>query len=173
MTEAYTIRRAGEQDIRRLVEVAVETFRTTFEGTCTASDLAAFLESAYTEAGFREEMRRAHSDYFLIESNGAAAGYAWVARTEAPECVRGALPVELVRFYIRKPWQGRGAAQKLMAHCLEHARGQGYETMFLGVWEHNVRAQRFYAKYGFRRVGEHVFQVGSDPQIDWWLEASL
>jgi ribosomal protein S18 acetylase RimI-like enzyme len=34
------------------------------------------------------------------------------------------------------------------------------------VWEHNVRAVRFYAKHGFRDVGSHVFVLGSDVQTD-------
>jgi ribosomal protein S18 acetylase RimI-like enzyme len=173
MSGQYTIRKANEADTGLLARTAVETFRTTFQGTCTDRDLEAFLESAYREENFREEIGRARSDYFLIESGGEAAGYAWVAETAPPECVRGPAPVELVRFYIRAPWQGQAAARLLMEHCLSHARALGYRTMFLGVWEHNVRAQRFYARYGFRRVGEHVFQVGTDPQIDWWLEASL
>ena len=45
--------------------------------------------------------------------------------------------------------------------------------MFLGVWEHNPRAQAFYRKWGFERVGEHVFQMGDDPQIDWWMVRTL
>ena len=38
--------------------------------------------------------------------------------------------------------------------------------MWLGVWERNVRAQAFYRKHGFDRVGSKVFVVGSDPQTD-------
>lgn len=173
MSGRYIIRKASEADAEVLSRTAVETFRTTFQGTCADDDLEKFLETAYPEESFREDMRRTRSDYFLIESDGETAGYAWVAETEPPKCVRGPAPVELIRFYVRVPWQGRGAARLLMEHCLAHARALEYGTMFLGVWEHNVRAQRFYARYGFRRVGEHVFQVGTDPQIDWWLEANL
>ena len=45
--------------------------------------------------------------------------------------------------------------------------------MYLGVWEKNLRAQAFYRKWKFSRVGEHVFYMGDDPQIDWWMTRAI
>ena len=45
--------------------------------------------------------------------------------------------------------------------------------MWLGVYEKNINAQHFYKRHGFKRVGQHVFQVGDDPQIDWLLLKKL
>ena len=39
-------------------------------------------------------------------------------------------------------------------------------TLWLGVWERNVRAQAFYRKQGFTVVGSQIFRLGSDPQRD-------
>ncbi len=177
MSPQLAVRLAGPADAGRLKAAAIETFEATFRGACDDGDLERFLAETYTDSNFLDEIARPHSEYFLLEdaTGGAAetAGFAWLARQPVPDCVTGPDPVELVRFYIRPRWQGRGLGRLLMDHCLSRARAQGYKTMFLGVWEHNTRAQAFYAKYGFRRVGEHVFEVGSDPQIDWWLEASI
>ena len=38
--------------------------------------------------------------------------------------------------------------------------------LWLGVWERNLRAQAFYRKHGFRKVGTQIFVVGTDPQTD-------
>ena len=46
------------------------------------------------------------------------------------------------------------------------ARGLGARTLWLSVWERNPRAQAFYAKTGFTRVGEADFWVGPDRQTD-------
>jgi RimJ/RimL family protein N-acetyltransferase len=35
------------------------------------------------------------------------------------------------------------------------------------VWEHNPRAQAFYAKCGFVQAGTKPFVVGTDVQNDW------
>jgi ribosomal protein S18 acetylase RimI-like enzyme len=45
--------------------------------------------------------------------------------------------------------------------------------MWLGVWEKNFRAQKFYEKWGFEKFSEHVFLMGDDPQIDWLLKKPL
>jgi ribosomal protein S18 acetylase RimI-like enzyme len=45
--------------------------------------------------------------------------------------------------------------------------------MWLGVWEYNPRAQRFYEKNGFRIVGKHVFQLGTDPQTDLLMQKEV
>ncbi|HYW51463.1 MAG TPA: hypothetical protein VE861_12705, partial [Gemmatimonadaceae bacterium] len=48
----------------------------------------------------------------------------------------------------------------------EHAQVTGCEEIFLGVWERNLRAIRFYEKQRFRAVGEKTFVLGLDPQRD-------
>ena len=53
-----------------------------------------------------------------------------------------------------------------MGACLEEAAGGGYETLWLGVWEHNLRAIAFYRRWGFETVGSHTFLLGSDEQTD-------
>ncbi len=54
-----------------------------------------------------------------------------------------------------------------MQTVLDYAIENGFDTVWLGVWEYNHRAQAFYKKCGFEHVGEHIFQLGNDPQTDW------
>jgi ribosomal protein S18 acetylase RimI-like enzyme len=60
-----------------------------------------------------------------------------------------------------------------MEKALIYARENRYDWIWLGVWERNFNAQHFYAKWGFEKFGEHVFQMGDDPQIDWLLKKKL
>jgi diamine N-acetyltransferase len=69
--------------------------------------------------------------------------------------------LELRRLYVVKEWHGRGVAAELMQWCLGEARAAGAAWLYLGVWRHNARAQRFYARYGLRKVGEYLFRVGT------------
>ena len=79
----------------------------------------------------------------------------------------------MVRLYVLREWIGRGVGRELMQACLNEARQAGFRTIWLGVWERNPRAQAFYRKWNFRVVGEHVFQLGSDPQRDLLMERAL
>lgn len=99
--------------------------------------------------------------------------YAQVRRHTPPPCVTHSRPVELRRFYVDRPAQGRGLAQRLMTEVLKEARGLGGEHLWLCVWEHNPRAQAFYARQGFVDVGQVDFMVGPDRQNDRVLVAPL
>ena len=82
-------------------------------------------------------------------------------------------PVELSRLYAHQKRIGQGVGQMLMDACVERARAENCDVMWLGVWEYNPRAQRFYEKNGFRIVGSHVFQLGEDAQTDLLMQREL
>ncbi|MEQ1692392.1 MAG: GNAT family N-acetyltransferase, partial [Gemmatimonas sp.] len=50
--------------------------------------------------------------------------------------------------------------------CIETAQSRGARTLWLGVWEQNPRAIRFYEKCGFVDVGSAVFHMGTEVQHD-------
>ena len=91
----------------------------------------------------------------------------------APDCIAAKAPLEIARIYVARAQLGRGTGEALMARCVEDARNAGHDAIWLGVWERNARAIRFYERWSFRRVGEHVFVVGSDPQTDLLFRRAL
>ena len=60
-----------------------------------------------------------------------------------------------------------------MAASLEAARARGAVGIWLGVNEENVRANRFYEKSGFVRVGTKKFLVGERWEDDFVRELKL
>jgi GNAT superfamily N-acetyltransferase len=78
-----------------------------------------------------------------------------------------------VRIYVEKDWLGKRVGRLLLERCLQEARGRGYGTIWLGVWEKNARAIAFYQKCGFTKCGTHVFRLGQDEQQDWIMQQSL
>ena len=173
MTPEISIRRATLADADLLAELGARTFSETFAHLNTPEDMDAYLSEAFTAARLCDELADDASTFWLAEVGGEAAGYAKLHAGEAPPCVAGERPVELVRLYVLRKWLGAGVGQALMRECVEEARRRGHRAMWLGVWERNDRAQAFYRKWGFRRVGEHVFQLGSDAQTDWLMERGL
>ena len=71
--------------------------------------------------------------------------------------VTAARPIEIVRFYVRGRWHGRGAAARLMKSACTFGAAHGHDALWLQVWEHNARARRFYEKSGLRAVGTKPF----------------
>jgi ribosomal protein S18 acetylase RimI-like enzyme len=58
-------------------------------------------------------------------------------------------------------WQGAGVAPALMEWALARARARGAPELYLTVFDHNHRAKRFYARYGFGESGRCTFRMGS------------
>ena len=164
---ALTIRRATSEDAAALAEFGARTFYETFAADNTPEDMARHLASAWSPSLQRAEIDDPQLDTLLaIDDGGSFAGFAQLQAERAPACVATHQPVELKRFYVDKPWQGRGVARELMAAVEREARARGARELWLGVWERNERAQAFYRRCGFRAVGTQIFIVGGDPQTD-------
>lgn len=168
-----TIRRAVEADAPVVAELARRTFFDTFAANNDAGDMALHLARAYGVPQQSAELTDPAITTLLVERDGDAVAYAQLRSGHVPDCVSGAAPLEVWRFYVRQEWHGRGIAQALMDRVTAEARERGARTLWLGVWEKNDRARAFYAKCGFADVGEHIFLFGTDPQTDRVMTLSL
>ena len=172
-TPTLNIRRAAIADAKLLAELGARTFAETFAEENTPDDMAAYMAASFSVERLTAELTDPLSTFFIAEVDGSAAGYAKIHSGEAPGNVEGQKPVELVRLYVAQAWLGRGVGQALMQRCIDEAREMGFQTIWLGVWERNHRAQAFYRKWNFHEVGEHIFQLGSDPQRDIVMQRAI
>lgn len=153
-------------DAAALAEFAATSFREAFGADNRPEDLALHLSRSYGQRQQEAELADPAITTLLAEDEDRLAGYAQLRPGAPPPCVAADGALELWRFYVGRPWQGRGVAQALMSRVVAVARGRGARTVWLGVWERNPRAQAFYRKVGFERVGGQTFLVGTDPQKD-------
>lgn len=166
---AIPIRPAEASDAAALAVLARRTFSETFAAANDPADLAVFLDATYGTEIQLAELRDPALTYLVAEHETQLVAFALLRRGASLPCISDPTALELQRFYVRGDSHGTGLAQRLMAACLDTARAAGAAgatTLFLGVWEHNPRAIRFYEKQGFTTVGEHTFRVGSDDQRD-------
>ena len=154
-------------DLDLLVAMGRRTFYDTFVDTCSSEDMDLFLVTSYAPEKIREEIEHPSSRFLILENASVPLGYSRLLGD------REGGAIELVRLYMERTAIGTGAAHVLMEASLDLARQLGRCRIFLGVWEKNYRAQRFYEKWGFTKTGQKVFLVGSDPQIDWFYERPL
>jgi diamine N-acetyltransferase len=180
---AASIRPATLDDRAVLAELARRTFLAAFASDNDTDDLEQYVDEAFSETRIAEQLADPDATFLLIEEvptggrsgPGAAAspvGYVHVRPGTTP-AVEGADPVELVRIYVEHHLTGAGFGSRLMQAAIDEARRRGHDTMWLGVWEYNLAAQRFYARWGFREVGEVRFVLGSDVQADRLMSRPL
>ncbi len=166
------IRYAGIDDAQLLAELGARTFSETFaaDKRNRPEDIAAYLASSFGQAQQGAELTDSRSIFLIAEVDGVAVGYAKLCAGRAPDAVTGEKPTELVRLYVSREWLGRRIGAALMRACIDEAKRKGYRTLWLGVWEHNHRARAFYHKWEFHDAGQHIFQLGDDPQTDILME---
>lgn len=169
------IRQATLDDAKLLTELSYTTFWDAFANhpKNAPDDLAHYMRQAFNIEQITAELSEPDSVFLIAESDGKPAGYAKLIADSIEEGITASRPIELSRLYSHQEYLGKGVGQNLMDACLELGREHGHDVMWLGVWEFNPRAQRFYEKNGFQQVGRHVFQLGSDPQTDLLMQREI
>ncbi len=153
-------------DAEEISAVAQASFRAAFaDVSYPPADLAHFLDSAMGSTAYARQM--ADSRYALrIARNhgGAMTGLIKTGPNDLP-MPAGQPPVELTRelhqLYLLDEAKGRGIADAMMAWAEADAQERGAVALYLSVYIDNSRAQRFYARHGYREIGKNPFRVGT------------
>ncbi len=164
-------RDATPADAAAIAALARATFTETFGHLYAPENLAAFLTGHISEEWARV-LAEPDVAVRVVEAEGALIGYARLGPPTLPITPVGPA-LELRQFYLLKTWHGGGHAQTLMNWAIATARARGAGELFLSVFVDNVRAQRFYARYGFQDVGRYAFMVGSHEDEDRLMRLAL
>jgi len=160
------IRKASVKDISVLKETGRQTFYEAFHDTNTEENLRVYLDESFNDKKLTEELSDPSSWFYLASFDDRVVGYLKVNIGEAQTEFRHDGWFEIERIYVVREFWGRSFGQALLDFALTIAEEQKSSCVWLGVWEKNYRAMRFYEKNGFQPFDKHIFQVGDDAQWD-------
>jgi len=152
-----TYRPALAEEIPAIAELSARTYLETFGYLYTDENNQAHLAEKCSEAYFHKHFGK--DQLYLAFAGDTLIGYAKFGALRLPYANPITPCLELERFYIDSSYQGKGAAQGLMDAVMEQM--QSAKAIYLGVWEENHRARKFYERYGFTEVGEFTYYVGT------------
>jgi ribosomal protein S18 acetylase RimI-like enzyme len=164
MNPAFTIRNARTEDAGILSELAILTYSAAFGHTFCDTDLTAHLNKHLSVERFQQILVE---DVVLVAELGERLiGYAQFGA--AKSLSQNGLDRELRRLYVHPDNQNLGIGSALMNAALVHLEMASAPAIYLDVWEHNLGAHRFYARYGFELVGSRKFDVesGAETSLD-------
>ena len=170
-------RDAGAQDADAIATLARDSFTQTFGNLYDPADLALFL-AGHTTGEWAAQIAdpayaiRVIEGVIENERGDTLVGYAKLGPPSLP-FTPPAGAIELRQFYLLAPFHGTGMARDLMAWVMATARARGAAELYLSVFTDNVRAQRFYARYGFESVGPYAFMVGNHEDEDIVMRVRL
>lgn len=175
---AVVVDRAGIWDAEALSDVAAVTFPLACPPHATPEDIEVFVTQVLSGDRFGEYLSDPDRTVLKAVADGEIVGYAMLVagRPTDPDVaavVTDDPVVELSKLYVLPGHHGAGVAAALLEAAVRSAREAGAVAMWLGVNQENGRAQGFYAKHGFGRVGTKTFTVGTQRHHDFVLRRAL
>lgn len=166
------VRRASVDDAALLARIAAATFPLACPPHTRAEDIAEFIATVLSEARFAEYLDDPQRALFLSVTDGEPSGYTMLmvadpSDADVAAAVTTRPTAELSKVYVLPEFHGGGIAATLVETTVAEARERGAHSVWLGVNQENVRANRFYEKAGFARVGTKRFLVGDRYEDDF------
>lgn len=173
-----TVQPALLSDADELAAVAAVTFPLACPPHATAADIAEFIATVLSAECFSAYLTDESRHVLKAVEGDSIVGYAMLVSGEPADPTVGAAAsmrptMEVSKVYVLPGRHGSGVAAALLEASIVMARESGCAAMWLGVNQENARAQRFYAKHGFERVGVKTFAVGTQTHHDYVLQVVL
>jgi ribosomal protein S18 acetylase RimI-like enzyme len=163
------IREATFQDIPAMREVAISSYSDAFSPYNSLENMDRYCSEFYSLQALQKEFYEPETRIYLAWDLDQVIGFARLRESHEVKSLLGDNTVELQRIYVLTSAHGKSVGKLLMEASVTYAQEKEYEWIWLGVWERNFKAQRFYEVWGFERFSEHTFWMGDDPQVDWLM----
>lgn len=160
-------------EMSELQAISRQTFFDTFAEVNTEADMQHYLDVNLSLAQLSEELTNPSTKFYFAKNDQGILGYIKLNEGQAQTEKRDIPSMEIERIYVRKEFQNRGVGQFILDKSIEITKDKKLTTIWLGVWEHNVSAIRFYERNHFQFFGKHSFMLGSDEQTDLLMERQL
>ena len=167
------IRKINIDDLEALRNLSIQTFKETFEEVNTEEDMQKYLLENLSIEKLKTELENVHSEFYFAENNDEILGYLKLNFKDAQTEELEENHFEIERIYVLKAFLGQKIGQILFDKAIEIGREKNLEYVWLGVWEENHRAIRFYEKNGFEIFGKHDFVLGEDVQTDLLMKMKI
>lgn len=168
-----TIKPVTADQLPLLLELGRSTFEAAFAHLNNPEDFAQYVRNAFTLKKTQQEWSHPYSSFFIAWIDKQPVGYIKINTQEAQTEFKGDESLEIERIYVLPGMQQHGLGTHLLQFAERTAQQSGKQWIWLGVWEKNEKAIRFYQRHGFEKIGEHDFVIGSDVQKDWIMKKIL
>lgn len=167
------IRKATIADVSELQKIGRKTFEETFAAFNSEENMKRYLKEGFSLPKLTEELKNTDSEFYLAEENQTAIGYLKLNFGASQTELQDSRALEIERIYVAKEYHGKNIGQQLYDKAIEVARNRHADYVWLGVWEENPKAIRFYKKNGFVEFDKHIFKLGDDKQTDIMMKLKI
>jgi ribosomal protein S18 acetylase RimI-like enzyme len=173
MMKNLQIRQATVADLAALQTIGRQTFAQTYADGNTVENMVKYLAEGFSEEKLGAELQNENSQFYFALQKEKVIGYLKVNTGDAQSDKQDPSSLEIERIYVLQEYQGKRVGFSLYQQALAIALERKSPYIWLGVWEKNPNAMRFYQKQGFVEFDQHIFQLGEDAQTDILMRLNL
>jgi len=171
--ENIIVQKVTSNDIEQLQQIGTQTFSETFSSGNAEENINKYLAERFSYGKLMEELDNESSAFYFALSEGKVIGYLKVNFGPSQTELQDDKALEIERIYVLKEFHGKKVGQVLYEKAIKMAKKKNTDYVWLGVWEENLRAIRFYRKNGFVEFDKHIFKLGDDEQTDIMMKLKL
>lgn len=171
--ENIRIKKVSLNEINQLQKIGRQTFTETFASFNTEENMREYLEKQFSTEKLNMEMSDTNSEFYFAKLEDKVIGYLKINAGQSQTEIKDENALEIERIYVLKEFQGKMVAPLLFEKALEISKKRNLDYLWLGVWEKNERAIRFYLKNGFVEFDKHLFRLGNEEQTDLLMKREL
>jgi diamine N-acetyltransferase len=164
-----SIKKCTAENLEQLIELSVSTFYEAFHERNTKETMEKYLRDAFSYEQMKSELFDTNSGFYFAYYQTNLVGYFKINTGDSQNEKFPEHTVELARFYIVKEFRNKKLGSEMLNIAIEMTRKTGAEFLWLGVWDRNPEAQKFYERHGFKKFGQHPFVMGEEVQTDYLM----
>ncbi|AHJ98181.1 GNAT family N-acetyltransferase [Hymenobacter swuensis] len=168
-----TIEKASLQDLSHLQQIGRQTFFETFSASNSEENMRTYLDEGFSAEKLSAEVQDPNSAFYVARQGERVIGYLKLNTGPAQTELQDEQALEIERIYVLQEFHGQKVGQMLYEEAMRVATQMRAAYVWLGVWEENPRAIRFYQKNGFVEFDKHLFKLGDDEQTDILMKRPL
>ncbi|MBS1733800.1 MAG: GNAT family N-acetyltransferase, partial [Bacteroidetes bacterium] len=160
-------------EVEELRAISVDTFYEAFIWGNTEENMQYYIRENFSTEKLSDELSDPHSVFYFARYNGKAVGYLKINTGNAQKETLDGRGLEIERIYVLSELRGKNIGQLLFNKAVEKAKEDKLDYVWLGVWEKNPGAIRFYERNGMTVFSTHRFVLGTDVQTDILMKMPL
>ena len=150
----------NSNELEALLAIGRKTFIEAFAHQNNQSDFDKYMSEKFNLEEITEQFNDPESRFFFACMDDEKVGYLKinVGNAQTEDTLQDSLEIE--RIYVLSQYQGNRIGQLLFDKAISIARAESYKWVWLGVWDKNQGAVRFYERNGFKKYATHPFKLG-------------
>ena len=169
----YSIAKCTLKEIETVIDISKKTFYETFAGENTKEDMEEYIKENLSYNRIKSEIENSDSKFYIVKNNDEVLAYMKINFNKAQTEKNHDNTLEIQRIYVLQKHKGKKIGKMLIEEAKKIAMENSLRYIWLGVWEKNYSAIKFYEKQGFKNFDTHIFKLGNDEQIDNLMKFNL